>query len=107
MRTISKCRVRGCGEPLQASITIYLKDVVLKEDGSVLSYNVDHATDTASAVAEMVSSAEGDELTVYCNNDHSFDVNAMIEAFAGPEEEPLDSPSLEDTTFNHADPRNR
>lgn len=64
-----------CGGLLQASLTIYLKDVAVNGDGRVLSFSTDHHAEYAKTydfLKEVVNNAEGDELRVYCENDHEY-----------------------------------
>jgi hypothetical protein len=75
-RKITKCP--ECGAALQASIKVYLSDIVVK-DGKVIHYNVDsellqNTEDFSEAVGEMIDTAEGDELQVYCENDHNLEL---------------------------------
>ncbi len=63
-----------CGAPLQASITVYLSDVAVRQDGTVSTFRIDNreglSDDFEAAISELVESAEGDELRIYCENDH-------------------------------------
>lgn len=98
-----------CGQPLEATLRVYLKDVEMNEDGTISDFTPAVALngveyvgrDFEEVLCEVAAGAEGDELDVYCGNDHKFGAD---DADDEPHE---DSPSLEDTTFDHADPRNR
>lgn len=112
-RSITKCP--ECGKPLQATLKVYLKDIEIRDDGMVM--NSEPATnlygetskefgDFRSVINKLAAIAEGNELYLYCEDDHEFEVSAYVDSMSNKEPHE-DSPSLEDTTSNHADPRNR
>lgn len=80
MRAIKNCP--ECKGDLQASVTIYLSDVVLK-DGAVSDFNMSdllpHTDDFRSSIEGLVQAAEGDELRIYCANDHQISLDGEVE----------------------------
>ena len=61
---IDKCP--ECGEPIEASVKVYLDDVVV-EDGKIVSF-----TDSSAL-------ALGVELTLYCASDHEGAISDAVE----------------------------
>ncbi len=72
------CDKAGCGEQLEGSIKLYLDNVALDAEGMICQYRVltpdlkpaDSDADIANAVHRMINEAEGDELAIYCRDDH-------------------------------------
>lgn len=60
---ISDCPV--CGEPIEATVKVYLSDVVVK-DGKIVSFH------------DSSEGGLGVELNLYCPNDHEGDIAEAV-----------------------------
>lgn len=84
-KTLNKCP--KCGEPLEATLKLYLSNVVFDtKSGTVLSYDIGRRWQAVyplmnpdetitqyvhnEIINPLVQGAEGDELIIYCRNDH-------------------------------------
>lgn len=76
MKTIDQCPHPGCTKTIQATVKVYLTNVGIK-DGRIASYDIEHVTG-ADAVRSMVNTAEGDELLIYCEDDHHIGLDGKL-----------------------------
>lgn len=82
-KTFNKCP--ECGEPLEATVPCYLSDVVVDEDGYIISYRVAFGdsydqTSKDSPLGDALNLDDPTEARVYCPDDHPFDVTAAQSA---------------------------
>jgi hypothetical protein len=62
---LKKCPT--CGEPIEATLKVYLSDVVIDDDGTIKSFG------------DASASHLGAELSLYCENDHEVEIADAVE----------------------------
>jgi hypothetical protein len=78
-REVNECP--ECGSEIEATITVYLSNVVLNASGGVESFDIaDVGANTLAvdAISDIIDGAEGDELHLYCANDHELGLNGEV-----------------------------
>jgi len=73
--TIDKCPI--CGSEIQATVNLYLSDVVIDEHGVMVSSVIEH-----NSFNDGVRTQDWDGERIYCREDHS--EYEMLEAWHAP-----------------------
>lgn len=69
---IDKCP--ECGASLQATVPLYLSNVVLDNDGFVKQYEIAFEEDLFNNCIKAVMDCDPNDVQIYCENDHPFEL---------------------------------
>lgn len=69
---INKCP--KCGGEIQATVPLYLSDVVLDDDGYIESYRMAFKEDSVDAAVTAIADCDPNEVKFYCENDHNIEI---------------------------------
>lgn len=68
---IDKCP--ECDAELQATVPLYLSNVVLDDDGFMESWKLAFEDDLLSDTLKAVTDCDPNDIEIYCANDHAYE----------------------------------